>query len=138
MSRQSAVGAVLAQSVARRLGKAKVVGSNPIDSSDREPLRGLPVFFKIEDAVEKAVTECIREDILKDFLSGNRAEAIKMSIYEYDQEKHMRMERRDSFKEGKISAQKEIAIRMHEKGLENFKIAEYLDVSLQDVQEWIS
>lgn len=94
--------------------------------------------MRIKDAVEKAVTECIREDILKDFLSGNRAEAIKMSIYEYDQEKHMRMERRDSFKEGKISAQKEIAVRMHEKGLENFKIAEYLDVSLQDVQEWIS
>ena len=54
---------------------------------------------KLEEAVERAITECIREGILADFLSENRAEAKKMSIYEYDEEKHMRQEREASREE---------------------------------------
>lgn len=54
----------------------------------------------IEDAVERTIIECIREDILKDFLSQNRAEAKKMSIYEYNEEEHMRMERKDAYEDG--------------------------------------
>ena len=55
----------------------------------------------IEEAVEKAITECIQEGFLVKFLSEHRAEAKKVSIYEYDQEKHLRMERRDAKAEGK-------------------------------------
>ena len=47
----------------------------------------------IEEAVERAITECIEEGILAEFLKKNRAEAKHMSIYEYDAEKHIRMER---------------------------------------------
>ena len=50
----------------------------------------------IEDAVERAVTECIREGILEDFLRKNRAEAKRMSIYEYDQARHIRQEREEA------------------------------------------
>lgn len=35
-----------------------------------------------------AVDECIKEEILADFLRRNKAEAIQMSIFEYDQELH--------------------------------------------------
>ena len=59
--------------------------------------------MRIEEAVEKAITECIREGILAEFLSKNRAEAKKMSIYEYDEEKHMRMEREASYADGKLN-----------------------------------
>ena len=55
---------------------------------------------KTDDAVEQAITECIREGILAEFLKKNRAEAKKVSIYEYDAEEHMRMEREESFEEG--------------------------------------
>lgn len=41
----------------------------------------------LEEAVECAVTECIRNNILADFLRQNRAEAISMSIFEYDEER---------------------------------------------------
>lgn len=41
----------------------------------------------IEDAVKKAVDECIEKDILKEFLLRNKARVIKMSIYEYDEKK---------------------------------------------------
>ena len=54
----------------------------------------------IAEAVEQAITECIKEDILAEFLSQNRAEAKKVSIYEYDEEKHLRMEREDSYNKG--------------------------------------
>lgn len=64
----------------------------------------------IDKAVERAITECIKEGILSEFLSKNRAEAKKMSIYEYDEEKHMRQERDASLEAG-IEAGMEIGIK---------------------------
>ena len=60
-------------------------------------------YAKIMDtrkAVECAVNECIEEGILKEFLERNRAEAIKMSIFEYDEARHMQMEREQAKEEG--------------------------------------
>ena len=54
----------------------------------------------ISDAVEQAITECIKEGILADFLMKNRAEAKKMSIYEYDEVKHMRQTREEGYEDG--------------------------------------
>ena len=64
--------------------------------------------MSIEDAVERTIIECIQEDILKDFLSQNKAEAKKMSIYEYNEEEHMRMERKDAYEDGLITGRKEL------------------------------
>ena len=60
----------------------------------------------LEAAVELAITECIRENILSEFLSKNRAEVKSVSIYEYDEEKHMRQVKEEGFQEG------------HQKGIE--------------------
>ena len=57
----------------------------------------------IEEAVEQTINECIQEGILKDFLLQNRAEAKKISIYEYNEEEHMRMERRDAYEDGLLA-----------------------------------
>lgn len=58
----------------------------------------------IQEAVERAVTECLREGILAEFLSKYRREAIQVSIYEYDEEKELRLlrqaERQGALKEG--------------------------------------
>ena len=51
-------------------------------------------------SVEQAITECISEGILADFLRKNRAEAKKVSIYEYDEERHMRQTREEGMEEG--------------------------------------
>ena len=48
----------------------------------------------IGEAVDRAVTECIGEGILADFLSGQRAEVIAMSIFEYNEEEEMKKLRR--------------------------------------------
>lgn len=41
----------------------------------------------LNEAVELAIAECIREGILAEFLQHNRAEVYKVSIFEYDKEK---------------------------------------------------
>ena len=56
--------------------------------------------MKLEDAVERAVTECIRENILKDFLIENRAEVIAMSIFEFDEEREMKLIREEEYQSG--------------------------------------
>ena len=68
----------------------------------------------LPQAVEKAVDYCIRNGILADFLSKNRAEAIAMSIFEYDEEKHIKNEKEISYKEGHKSGLEE----GHKSGLE--------------------
>ena len=60
----------------------------------------------IEEAVEQAITECIREGILKDFLEKNRREAIRVSIYEYDDARHIRQEREDAWEDGRQEGEK--------------------------------
>ena len=45
----------------------------------------------LKHAVNEAIDECIHQDIMADFLRRNRAEVVKMSIYEYDEEKNYKM-----------------------------------------------
>ena len=56
--------------------------------------------YSIEDAVEQTISDCIRDDILKEFLMKNRAEAKAVSIYEYNEEEHMKMEREQHYEDG--------------------------------------
>ena len=60
-----------------------------------EHVRSYTEELPSSEAVEKAVDDCIRNGILNEFLSRNRAEAIEVSIFEYDEEKHMRSERKE-------------------------------------------
>ena len=54
----------------------------------------------LKEAVEKAVDYCIGAGILSKFLRENRAEAIKMSIYEYDEELHFKTLRDEGYESG--------------------------------------
>ena len=63
-------------------------------------IRKYSAHLSLTDAVEKAITECIQNNILRDFLLKNRAEAKAMSIYEYDEEKTMRMLREEAYEDG--------------------------------------
>ena len=63
--------------------------------------------MSLEEAVDRAIRECIHEDVLREFLENHRMEARAMSIFEYDQEKHMRQEREAAWKEGRRSGLEE-------------------------------
>ena len=72
-----------------------------------ERVRLYTANMPIEEAVNRAVEECIAEGILADFLLRNKAEAIAMSIFEYNQEAHMKCVRQESFAEGKAEGKAE-------------------------------
>ena len=60
-----------------------------------EQVRYNSAGMPLEQAVETAIEYCIRHDILKDFLLKQRAEVVKMSIFEYDEEREIELIRRD-------------------------------------------
>ena len=109
-------------------------------------VRSYAATAPLDQAVQRAVDECIQEGILADFLSRNRAEVISMSIFEYDKEleekKLRKAEYEAGFAEGEISgheagfaeAAKETARRMlslHEFTPE--KIAAISGLTLEEV-----
>ena len=60
-----------------------------------EQVRYNSANMPLEQAVEEAIEYCVRHDILKDFLLKQRAEVVKMSIFEYDEEREIELIRRD-------------------------------------------
>lgn len=63
--------------------------------------------MSFEEAVEKAVSTCIEEGILADFLLKNRTEVMNVSIYEYDEAKHIALERQEAKEEGRSEGRAE-------------------------------
>ena len=103
---------------------------------------------RLEEAVERAIRECNGEGILREFLLKNRMEANKMSLYEYDEEKHMRMEREEWREIGKRDGEKEGAEAMadvlfallSERGTVSsvLKKALYEQEDLETLKNWIT
>lgn len=54
----------------------------------------------LDNAVERAVNECIRDGILADFLAQNKSEVIAMSIFEYDEKAVRQVYYEDGLKAG--------------------------------------
>ena len=55
----------------------------------------------LEDAVEQTIRECMEEDVMANFLKRNRAEVVKMCLYEYDEEKQREFDREEGGEEGR-------------------------------------
>ena len=54
----------------------------------------------LEEAVRRAVDHCIKHNVLKDFLLANKAEVVRMTLYEYDEELHKQTIRKESYEDG--------------------------------------
>ena len=65
-----------------------------------EKIRRYSEEYPFEEAVTHSVDECIKENILADFLEKNRAEVLRTSIFVYDQEKHMRQTYEEGVQDG--------------------------------------
>lgn len=96
------------------------------------------------EAVKKAVDYCIRNGILADFLAKNRAEAIEMSIFEFDEEKYMKAEREYAYERGKedglAEGKAEILVRNVEAVMKSFetdqqKACEALGISEEEYEQ---
>ena len=60
--------------------------------------------------------------ILADFLSKNRAEAIAVSIFEYDEEKHLKSERKLAYKNGEDAGIMKGIVRNVESAMKNVNL----------------
>lgn len=60
-----------------------------------EKVRGYAQYMELTAAVERAIEECIQEGVLKDFLQKQKREVIMVSIYEYDEERELKLIRAD-------------------------------------------
>lgn len=95
------------------------------------------------EAVDRAIRECLAKGILADFLSRNWAEVKKVSIYEYDEEKHIRQEREDAMEEGlQQGMQRGETLRLvtqvlkkYAKGLSPKETADMLEEELSVIEE---
>lgn len=84
--------------------------------------------MNVEEAADQTIEECIREGVLKDFLTKHRAEVKTVSIFEYDQEKHIRMEREQAWEDGIIEGERRSKLSLIKKKLAKGKsIAQIAD-----------
>ena len=69
----------------------------------------------LEDAVEQTIRECMEEDVMANFLKRNRAEVVKMCLYEYDEEKQREFDREEGREEERQNTLREKARADEEK-----------------------
>lgn len=71
-----------------------------------------------EEAAEQTINDCLKQGILTDFLKKHSAEAKNMCrcLYEYDEEKHMREERKLAREAGLAEGRAEGLIKGHAEG----------------------
>ena len=106
--------------------------------------------FELNEAVKLAVDECIRNNILSEFLRANKLEVISMSIFEYDKEEEERKLRKAEYEagaaaglkagvsKGKILAKKDAASSLITLGLTVEQISSALKVDVETVEQWIA
>ena len=101
--------------------------------------------LELNESVKLAVDECIRNNILSEFLRANKSEVISMSIFEYDKEEEERKLRKaeyeagvaDGFNDGINTAKKDTAITLTELHMPIEQIALALKVDVETVKEWL-
>lgn len=91
----------------------------------------------LDEAVERTITECIQEGILADFLNQNRMEAKHMSIYEYDYEKHMQMERAEAREDGIEIGKKQLLQQKVQKKFSKGKSIDEIAEALEETSDTI-
>ncbi|MBR5127553.1 MAG: hypothetical protein IKU69_03895 [Roseburia sp.] len=63
--------------------------------------------YSIQDAIDMATDECIRNGILEQILRDNRGEVRSMILTEYDEQAHIEYEKEISYEEGKAEGREE-------------------------------
>jgi hypothetical protein len=56
----------------------------------------------LEKAINQAIDECIRENILAEFFTKRRAEVLEMAVHDFTFERQLKLTARDSREEGRI------------------------------------
>mgnify|MGYP004564161413 FL=1 len=88
--------------------------------------------ISLKAVVERAVDECIAEGILTEFLMKNKAEVIKVSIYEYDKEFEEKKLRKAEYEAGVEAGERKHLESQIEKKLKKGKMVEQIADELEE------
>lgn len=108
-----------------------------------QKMRDYSKIMSPEEAAEQAIAECIKQDVLTDFLKKHSVEAKNMCrcLYEYDEEKHIREERKlareaglaEGRAEGRAEGQIEkLTFQICKKLAKNCSVSEIADMLEED------
>lgn len=107
-----------------------------------DKIRTYAETMELPEAVDRAINECIEEDVLRDFLMEHKAEARAMSIFEYDQERHMQQEREAGIEKGRRQGEEQLLRRLVQKklakGMNIADIAEALEETEERIREIVA
>lgn len=92
---------------------------------------GLPLVLAVNDAME----ECIKNDVLADFLRKNRAEVLKVSIYEYDEERNYQLLQKQYRNAGLAEGREAGLAEGHKAGLEEGQLLEQVRLIVKKMQK---
>ena len=102
-----------------------------------DKIRAYAKTMSVEDAVDISIKECIQADILREFLTKNKAEARTVSIFEYDQEKHLKMERMEAWEEGRTAGIEEEKLDLIAKKIQKGKTPSQIADDLEETETTI-
>ena len=77
---------------------SKVLGGYTIFVEKVRKYEGLNI--QLQNAIERAIEECINEDILTDFFKEHRVEVTRQAMLDFTFERQLELERRDRYEEG--------------------------------------
>ena len=92
---------------------------------------GLPLVLAVNDAME----ECIKNDVLADFLRKNRAEVLKVSIYEYDEERNYQLLQKQYRNAGLAEGREAGLAEGHKAGLAEGQLLEQVRLIVKKMQK---
>ena len=87
----------------------------------------------LKDAVERAIDECIQENILAEFFQKHRTEVVNMAALDFTFEQREKLIRRDSLEEGISQGITQGIIQMYKKGLSIEQIADIMDKTVEEI-----
>ena len=93
--------------------------------------------MNLNDAVARAIDDCIKEGTLVEFLRKNRSEVKMVSILEYDKEWEEKKLRKAEYEAGKSEGIAEIIQNMYGLGYSIEKIAEAADKTIEEVEKYL-
>ena len=119
-------------------------GRNKVLMEKCKPLQDYAIFIDkvktyigqkqpLREAVVRATEECIKEDVMAEFLKAHRAEVIDVCITEYNEEKVMDAIREEGREEGR----EELILNVYKRGKSAEAISDFLDIPLEKVKKII-
>jgi predicted transposase/invertase (TIGR01784 family) len=119
-------------------------GRNPEFAKRSENLNGYEEFIATireyenngmlrEEAMKKAVKDCISRNVLKEFLEKNGSEVMNMLLTEWNTADALRVREQEGITQGIRQGQQQTAIRMLNKGMSANEVAELTGLFIDDV-----